>query len=799
MEALLAGSEGEVIIDKVLAEINAVREAQGASTILNAFGEASNDSVYHATLTLSQISDELDMEPAILEAMREMLSAESSSPRSEDTVLGPQQANNRRVLLDKSATHVDLFINGRQGEGGELSLRLEVYNKYLELSGVGPVIDGDLVVQGTLLNPQYGPAICKVDFAADHEESLSEAALIAPWLMMHSPAAGPEQAAEFAVPISLGVEHREGHVRVRIYVEHIEAIPYGEEQEAYLQAFRDDTQGERFVCAIDFTTRATTSGEEGGPASLDGLSMGFELGLGDAGMEKGVDVGDQSPAQAVGGGKARMPRRAPAERGSPSQPSVVDVKVAIGFDEVEALRAEGFQLSCQHLGEGGVHAEDEEGKWSYFLMAKYADVSAAATSAGAGMGAAGTEVSPETEAGADAEMQSGDAAAETKGEGKMEEETKEETKEPAAAEDGGGEAKEPGNDGDEAPLELAEAPAAAADAPVSSEAFVLADLYYLQVPRDAVAAAEGQDLAGALAQQGLLPKGYSLLPQDLLATGPGADGAPDTCIFVAFKLCPAAQAAERIVSLGMFSCAQELEHSELPEFLSAPGRSLKAAPELLCGAMGSGLIAGLLVGVDVGETEDPEEGWDGTNEELAELGGGGEDAAFAEEKRDEAEGEEDKSRGSRAHSRGTAYETRDDADWEDEPGEEDVQEDEDEGAALERLLARIASLGEEKDELAAQNADLQRKVTVLIAREKALLQGQSRTGTAPEETQKEEEAPKEEHVQEKEKQLTETLLHIVDARKKASQQQLEYDQLALDLQTRLDDREFKVCLLYEAP
>jgi hypothetical protein len=103
-----------------------------------------------------------------------------------------------------------------------------------------------------------------------------------------------------------------------------------------------------------------------------------------------------------------------------------------------------------------------------------------------------------------------------------------------------------------------------------------------------------------------------------------------------------------------------------------------------------------------------------------------------------------------------------------------VEEDEDESAVLERLQARTAALTAERDALAATNSDLQRKAAALMAREKALLQGQTRAGTAAEEPPaKEEDGPKEEHLQEKEKQFTEILGHILEGRKKASQQQLE--------------------------
>lgn len=48
-----------------------------------------------------------------------------------------------------------------------------------------------------------------------------------------------------------------------------------------------------------------------------------------------------------------------------------------------------------------------------------------------------------------------------------------------------------------------------------------------------------------------------------------------------------------------------------------------------------------------------------------------------------------------------------------------------------------------------------------------------------------------EHNAEREKQYQDTLLQIVDERAKLNKQLKEFDQLALDLQTRLDDKELK--------
>lgn len=137
---------------------------------------------------------------------------------------------------------------------------------------------------------------------------------------------------------------------------------------------------------------------------------------------------------------------------------------------------------------------------------------------------------------------------------------------------------------------------------------------------------------------------------------------------------------------------------------------------------------------------------------------------------------------------GSDLEESDDDDDDDE--EEDYEDEED---IMAGLLQQISELESEKTSLASLNVELQKKAVALIAREKAM-QGQSAARTAPSEggaAAAEQPEPTSEHNQEKEKQYSDTLHLIVEDRVKLNDQLKEFDQLALDLQTRLDDKELK--------
>ena len=109
------------------------------------------------------------------------------------------------------------------------------------------------------------------------------------------------------------------------------------------------------------------------------------------------------------------------------------------------------------------------------------------------------------------------------------------------------------------------------------------------------------------------------------------------------------------------------------------------------------------------------------------------------------------------------------------------------------LVKRIADLEQERDKCKLQNADLQKKVAALLVR-----LGRDQ-GTRGSDANAEGEATQTaENIAEKESHLMDTLLSIQEGRAKLSRQQKEFDQLALDLQTRLDDKEFRASEIAES-
>jgi hypothetical protein len=166
----------------------------------------------------------------------------------------------------------------------------------------------------------------------------------------------------------------------------------------------------------------------------------------------------------------------------------------------------------------------------------------------------------------------------------------------------------------------------------------------------------------------------------------------------------------------------------------------------------------------------------------------------------------------------------DDQDDDEEEEEEDDEEEEDiyldEEEIIRQLSQQLIDLENEKKMLKIQNEEFQKKAVLLMTREKAL-QGQANPATggnlvrsiqegmgvasaggeagipasadpnAPATAGGEGNRPPVEQNLEKEKQYQDVLVLIIEERKKLNKQLKEFDQLALDLQTRLDDKEFK--------
>jgi hypothetical protein len=154
-----------------------------------------------------------------------------------------------------------------QEHEGNVEAVIKIFNKYIAMDEIGPFIDGNLVLQMTSHNPQeLVPAICKVDYAADSDETFQTITTILPWQMIYTPAEGdfPDSC---VIPISLDPQYTEGSVRIKVYVCDPELAPHKEEVEGYVPEWSEMVP----AVSLQVSTRSPDTGT--GTAAADDLQI----------------------------------------------------------------------------------------------------------------------------------------------------------------------------------------------------------------------------------------------------------------------------------------------------------------------------------------------------------------------------------------------------------------------------------------------------------------------------------------------------------------------------------------------
>ena len=281
-----------------------------------------------------------------------------------NTILSTSDDEKCMILLDKTMTHIDASVDIDTDNSSSATIKLNVYSQYAVLEHVGLVIDGDLVVQGTTLSPIYGPAICIVEFAADHDEHFSEIATIMPWSMMFSPGATEADGNTFAIPVSLGSDYHVGTVRIKIYFDEVTRVPYSDEPE----------EGASFgispdmILSLDFNTRATIGAQGGDDAIVseninDGSIVVKEMNNDHDIEEMERHINDVS----INDNKLTLdfdPSVIPVSE------VITHVAIATDYDDVNHFHQIGYDLLCSEVKESGVENETEH-LWKFFVMVKY--------------------------------------------------------------------------------------------------------------------------------------------------------------------------------------------------------------------------------------------------------------------------------------------------------------------------------------------------------------------------------------------------------------------------------------------
>lgn len=228
-----------------------------------------------------------------------------------------------------------------------------LFSHHLSLDNVGPFIGGDLVVQGTSLGSQYGPAFCSVLYAADVTDDFREILVVEPWKMILTPADS-----KFLIPISVGGDYEDGYVKVRLFIGETANIPYEEET-----AFNFSTENPRsdVLCAIAFDSRISKS---------DGANEDKESELELLDLNRTSNDTNNHGAVTEDFDLPSSFRSDPNLEAETSVDVVKEIRIAFDYDDVIGLQSEGFELTCVALNEEGP-VSDQDHLWKFHVLASY--------------------------------------------------------------------------------------------------------------------------------------------------------------------------------------------------------------------------------------------------------------------------------------------------------------------------------------------------------------------------------------------------------------------------------------------
>jgi hypothetical protein len=283
----------------------------------------------------------------------------------------PEENDLQMTVLSGMATHIDALFSLSDREA---TVEIIVFFAYLELAKISPVIDGALVVQGTLLAPEFGPALCVVHYAADDEEDFHQLMVIPPWDMIIQKPEGDEESAggeagasdalTFLVPLELPdvVNHGDGMVQVTVYIDRFAHLPYDQMDDAF------EMSPALFTSALKWTTRCLHHGHGDTEADDDAMDEAASP----VRESRFNSTASLSDLDTDSGAISEFPSTAIMQIPTPQSMIVQEIVIVGDYDDLMAARAEGFTSACEVINTetGGVE-EDQQHVWKFHVAVKY--------------------------------------------------------------------------------------------------------------------------------------------------------------------------------------------------------------------------------------------------------------------------------------------------------------------------------------------------------------------------------------------------------------------------------------------
>jgi hypothetical protein len=262
---------------------------------------------------------------------------------------------------NRDATHLSVILST---DDNEVRLLVQVLYFYLRLDPLGPLIDGDLVLQGSIVGTTkttMSPSLCVVEKNVD-EDQWKEVAVVSPDNMIITP---PEDEGEdetrFMIPVRIPPEELGSVLRAKIYVQEASSVRYDGEAG---DDFASQEKRAKMLLASTCSVGAVVTS-----AAWDNLPDSPQVELEKREEEEEEEKEHDTKSKRKGSGSS-LQRFADLNTSQDLEDMAIqEIHIATDYDDVVALQSEGYQLQCIQVTPGGAVA-DVDFLWKVHIMSR---------------------------------------------------------------------------------------------------------------------------------------------------------------------------------------------------------------------------------------------------------------------------------------------------------------------------------------------------------------------------------------------------------------------------------------------
>lgn len=294
------------------------------------------------------------------------------------------------ILVFRHATHLSIFI---EKNDNDVSVRLKVFYYFADIEPLGPVIDGDMVIQGTMTDDRFLPSLCTLEIETESgSQQYEEVVAVPPVKMMlntTSDGGDGDDGKNFMIPITVPSDITDKMFRVRIFLQERHLVSTEEEK----PDFASEENRKQMFLAVETIPNAVNA------ASVSALEGMLDLNAEDikSSKEEGEDEdgpkADADEERAIADEEERLLKSGQVLEdddaygesgviggdgslvgGDTERHVLQEVHIASDYDDLVAFQADGYELICTHITPTGP-VQDQDHLWKFHVVGKYGDAS----------------------------------------------------------------------------------------------------------------------------------------------------------------------------------------------------------------------------------------------------------------------------------------------------------------------------------------------------------------------------------------------------------------------------------------